>query len=113
MNSGNLIGRKIGLDLRTLDACLDNEFEEKCDYNAWWYCTIPMQYVRSDNLPLPIFIRGDDVEYGLRNMKNLILMNGICVWHEPFEFKYSSSMYYYIFRNTLQGLCHNSDTSGG
>lgn len=100
-NSGNLIGRKIGLDLRTLDACLYNEFEEKCDYNAWWYCTIPMQYVRSDNLPLPIFIRGDDVEYGLRNMKNLILMNGICVWHEPFEFKYSSSMYYYIFRNRL------------
>ena len=100
-NSGNLIGRKIGLDLRNLDACLYNEFEEKCDYNAWWYCTIPMEYVRKDNLPLPIFIRGDDVEYGLRNMKNLILMNGICVWHEPFEFKYSSSMYYYIFRNRL------------
>ena len=100
-NSGNLIGRKAGLDLRELDACLYNEFEEKCDYNAWWYCTIPMEYVKEDNLPLPIFIRGDDVEYGLRNMKALILMNGICVWHEPFEFKYSSSMYYYIFRNRL------------
>lgn len=100
-NSGNLIGRKSGLDLRNLDACLYNEFEEKCDYNAWWYCTIPMRYVREDNLPIPIFIRGDDVEYGIRNMKNLILMNGICVWHEPFEFKYSSSMYYYIFRNRL------------
>ena len=34
-------------------------------------------------------------------MKHLILMNGICVWHEPFENKYSSSMFYYIFRNRL------------
>ncbi len=100
-NAGALISRKVGLDLRTLDACLYNEFEEKCDFNAWWYCTIPMDVVREDNLPIPIFIRGDDVEYGIRNMRNLILMNGICVWHEPFEYKFSSSLYYYIFRNRL------------
>ena len=100
-NNGALISHKNGLDLRDLDACLYNEFEEACEFNAWWYCTVPMQFVTENNLPLPIFIRGDDVEYGLRNMKHLILMNGICVWHEPFEFKYSSSMYYYIFRNKL------------
>jgi len=100
-NAGYLISRKTGLDLRKVKSCLYNEIEETCNYNAWWYCTIPMKFVRNDNLPLPIFIRGDDVEYGLRNMKHLILMNGICVWHEPFEFKYSSSMYYYIFRNRL------------
>ena len=34
-------------------------------------------------------------------MKNLILLNGICVWHEPFENKYSSFLNYYIFRNKL------------
>lgn len=100
-NKGNLVSHKCGLDLRSLDACLYNEFEEKCDFNAWWFCTIPMCTIRENNLPLPIFIRGDDVEYGLRNMKHLILMNGICVWHEPFEYKYSSSMFYYIFRNRL------------
>lgn len=100
-NNGQLVSHKSGLDLRDLDACLYNELEEKCEFNAWWYCTIPMEFVREDNLPLPIFIRGDDVEYGLRNMNRLILMNGICVWHEPFEFKYSSSMFYYIFRNKL------------
>lgn len=99
--NGTLISHKMDLDLRLLDACLYNEFEEKCDYNAWWYCTIPMRFVRENNLPLPIFIRGDDVEYGLRNMRHLILMNGICVWHEPFEFKYGSFTYYYIFRNRL------------
>ncbi|RAZ20198.1 glycosyltransferase family 2 protein, partial [Klebsiella oxytoca] len=60
-----------------------------------------MELVRKDNLPLPIFIRGDDLEYGLRNMKTLILMNGICVWHEPFENKYSSFLAYYVIRNRL------------
>lgn len=100
-NGGDVMSLKSGLDLRSLDACLYNELEETVDYNAWWYCTVPIENVRADNLPLPIFIRGDDVEYGLRNTRKLILMNGICVWHEPFENKYSSSMYYYIFRNRL------------
>lgn len=100
-NGGAVVSRKSGLDVRTLDACLYNELEETVDYNAWWYSVVPIENVRADNLPLPIFIRGDDAEYGLRNTKKLILMNGICVWHEPFENKYSSSMYYYIFRNRL------------
>lgn len=100
-NKGYLISHKSGLNLIDVDACLYNEFEEKTEFNAWWYCAFPAHIIKEDNLPLPIFIRGDDVEYGLRNLKNLILMNGICVWHEPFENKYASSMYYYIFRNRL------------
>ncbi len=100
-NKGYLISHKSGLNLIDVDACLYNEFEEKTEFNAWWYCAFPIDVVQDDNLPLPIFIRGDDVEYGLRNLRHLILMNGICVWHEPFENKYSSSMYYYIFRNRL------------
>lgn len=100
-NGGNLISLKCGLDLRNLDACLFNEFEEHAQFNAWWFCAFPIEVPTDDNLPLPIFIRGDDVEYGLRNMKYLILMNGICVWHEPFENKYSSFLYYYILRNRL------------
>ena len=99
--AGNLVSRKSNLNLNTLDACLYNETEEYCEFNAWWYCCIPMHIVQPDNLPLPIFIRGDDVEYGLRNMKHLILLNGICVWHEPFENKYSSFLSYYILRNML------------
>lgn len=100
-NGGALNSLKAGLDLRSLMSCLYNEFEEYREFNAWWYCCFPMEVVREDNLPLPIFIRGDDVEYGLRNMKQLILLNGICVWHEPFENKYSSFLEYYIVRNQL------------
>ena len=100
-NGGDLQSRKSKFDLRNVIDCVRNEREEICDYNAWWYCSFPMSHVRDDNLPLPIFIRGDDVEFGLRNMKHLILLNGICVWHQPFENKYSSTLYYYIYRNRL------------
>ena len=98
---GNLVSRKTGLNLNHVDACLYNEVEEYCEYNAWWYCCTPMSVVNENNLPMPIFIRGDDLEYGLRNMKHLALLNGICVWHEPFENKYSSFLSYYILRNLL------------
>lgn len=100
-NGGNLFSLKCNLDMKICESCLQNEWEEYAEFNAWWYCCFPISLVKDDNLPLPIFIRGDDLEYGLRNMKNLILMNGICVWHEPFENKYSSFLEYYIMRNQL------------
>lgn len=100
-NGGELIGRKCGLDLRGVEPCLYNEVEETIDYSAWWYTALPISIVDDSNLPLPLFIRGDDVEYGLRNARRVITINGICVWHEPFENKYSSSMFYYILRNRL------------
>ena len=100
-NGGFLKSLKQNLDLRMCDSCLYNEIEEYTEFNAWWYCCFPMKVVTPENLPMPIFIRGDDLEYGLRNMKTLILMNGICVWHEPFENKYSSFLEYYIMRNQL------------
>lgn len=100
-NAGALISNKSGLNLADAEACLYNEEEEFAEYNAWWYCCTPMSVVNEENLPLPIFIRGDDLEYGIRNKTQLMLMNGICVWHEPFENKYSSFLQYYILRNLL------------
>ena len=98
-NAGQLISHKANFNLRKYKYCVLNELPEHHEYNAWWYCCVPIAVIRPDNLPLPLFIRGDDVEYGLRNCKKLMTMNGICVWHEPFESKYSSSTYYYILRN--------------
>lgn len=100
-NAGMLQSGRCNFDLRNDFLCLLNENEEPVEYNAWWYCCTPMSVIKPDNLPMPIFIRGDDLEYGLRNMKHLLLLNGICVWHEPFENKYSSFLNYYILRNTL------------
>lgn len=105
---GDIVSFKRGLDLIECSACLLNEVEEAVQFNAWWYCAFPIDVVNHENLPLPIFIRGDDVEYGLRNMSHLILLNGICVWHEPFEKKYSSFLFYYILRNRLiDNALHN------
>ncbi len=100
-NSGAHFPYKPGADLRDIKNVIANETEEDYEYNAWWYCCFPIDIVRRDNLPLPIFIRDDDLEYGLRNMKKLILLNGICLWHEPFEYKYSSFLQYYLLRNQL------------
>jgi len=100
-NGGMLVSFKKGIDLSSSYDLLYNETKDYYEYNAWFYCCIPLSVVSQKNLPLPIFIRGDDIEYGLRNIKNLVLLNGICIWHEPFELKYSSFLNYYIFRNLL------------
>lgn len=71
-------------------------------YAAWWFCCIPVGIARLDNLPLPVFVRGDDVEYSLRNQAKFITMNGLCIWHEGFEGKFSAALeYYQVERNEL------------
>ncbi len=100
-NAGEIVSLKKGLDLRKVRNCLSNAYEEKAEYHAWWFCAFPLALASDENLPMPLFLLGDDAEYGLRNMKQLILLNGICVWHEPVENKYSSARYYYMFRNKM------------
>ncbi len=80
---------------------LENENFTDANYQAWWYCTIPMSIISYDNLALPFFIKSDDIEFSIRNLKSLILINGINVWHESFESKYSAPNEYYTVRNYL------------
>ena len=71
-------------------------------YAGWWFCVIPMSTVRSEGLPLPLFVRADDAEYALRVKPKFMTMNGICVWHNSFFFKYSAAVErYQVSRNTL------------
>ncbi len=70
------------------------------NYNAWWYCCIPFNHITSNNLPLPFFIHFDDIEYGCRLNEEIILFNGIVVWHS-FQNKYSPILVYYDTRNRL------------
>lgn len=92
---------KTMLDLTRIENILFNEKEDMANYNAWWYSCIPVSKISNDNLPLPIFIRYDDVEYGLRTGSDIIAMSGICLWHEPFEYRFSSSSQYYEIRNEM------------
>ena len=89
------------LDLTEERNLLKNEGEEEINYSSWWYCIMPSNVIRKDNLPLPLFIKRDDIEYGLRNGKRFATINGVCVWHEPFENKRPASFEYYYTRNGL------------
>jgi len=90
---------KYNYDLEKIDFIIKNEIEDSVNYLSWWYCCMPVNVVSDNNLPLPIFIKRDDIEYGLRSGRKFITMNGVCVWHEPFDYKSASYLEYYYFRN--------------
>lgn len=71
-------------------------------YGAWWFSCIPLNVVREKGLPLPLFVRCDDVEYGMRMNPTYMTMNGICVWHDGFEGRFKASVdCYQAVRNFL------------
>ncbi len=71
-------------------------------YAGWWFCCIPVAMIEENGYALPLFVRGDDTEFSLRNHAQFITMNGICVWHMGFTLKFSYFMeYYQVFRNLL------------
>lgn len=71
--------------------------------SAWWYCCFSKKIVSDGGLPLPLFFRGDDTEWGWRRKgTHHITMNGISVWHAPFEWRVSKvAEYYYMVRNVF------------
>lgn len=97
------IGVKRNLDLRELKATLFNELQEHIDYSGWWFFCLPIDAIEQYGLPYPFFIRLDDVEFCMRIQARykILILNGICVWHEPFENKHSAITEYYYIRNSL------------
>ena len=72
------------------------------NYAGWWYCCIPRSKFGPDRLSLPLFIRGDDVEFSIANHARFITMNGICIWHMGFVNKFNMPMeFYQVHRNSL------------
>ena len=71
-------------------------------YGAWWFSCIPVSEIKQIGLPLPLFVRCDDVEYGMRAKPTYMTMNGICVWHDGFMGRSRASVdsYQYV-RNFL------------
>lgn len=71
-------------------------------YGAWWYSCIPTSAIRRNGLPLPVFVRCDDVEFGMRCDPTYMTMDGICVWHSMFEGRFRASVDEYMYvRNLL------------
>jgi len=85
-------------DLRDRRLALRDAREKKFAYTAWWYTAFPVGITR-DN-PLPIFVRGDDVSYGLLHTgRHSVTLNGVIVWHADFGLKNNPSSLFYEKRN--------------
>lgn len=76
--------------------------DQSQQYAAWWYCVIPMTQIEKNGMPLPVFVRYDDVEYSLRCKPKFICMNSVCIWHMPFYMRYNAAQEcYQTTRNSL------------
>lgn len=54
------------------------------DYNGWWMDLIPTSVIKEIGLSLPVFIKWDDVEFGLRAKAAgypTVSLPGAAVWH--------------------------------
>lgn len=91
-------------DLSRTKDILKNELGEKLGNASagWWFSCFSSEMLGENNYPFPCFFRGDDMEFTIRNKSNIMTLNGINVWHEPFYKKFSVvAENYYLLRNTL------------
>ncbi|MBQ7613788.1 MAG: glycosyltransferase [Butyrivibrio sp.] len=101
-----VINHNLMKDMRSFDTCTQDWVTgtemEKILYGAWWCCCYSMDVVTKDNLPLPIFVHHDDIQFGLRQLKNgIVFLNGVNVWHQGFEMVFPGVKQYYNMRNAL------------
>lgn len=99
--NGALHHLKHGLDLRESSCLIANEANEAANYGAWWFLCMSVRTIEENGLPFPFFIKTDDIEYGLRALHDIVVINGVGVWHDPFEGKFRYYLEYYIKRNEL------------
>jgi galactofuranosylgalactofuranosylrhamnosyl-N-acetylglucosaminyl-diphospho-decaprenol beta-1,5/1,6-galactofuranosyltransferase len=89
------------------------------DYNAWWMCLIPREVPEKLGLPLPLFIKWDDAEYGLRAKAagyRTVTLPGAAIWHLAWTDKDDVSDWqaYFFARNRLiVAALHSPHPDGG
>jgi glycosyltransferase involved in cell wall biosynthesis len=97
IDTNDPVGQGLDLD-EPRDLLLAEASEEHIDYGAWWYFAFPID-LTGDN-PIPAFVRGDDVLWGLLHARgHIITCNGIGLWHESFESKNGPTAWFYETRN--------------
>ena len=119
-NGYTFISNASELDFRDRTSLLLNNVQSnERTYGGWWSLITPANQA----LPMPFFIKMDDVEYGLRQNREqpvgvsekkaaqgetaadakpqYVIMNGFGVWHEAFGKKGNAWAEYYTTRNTL------------
>lgn len=76
------------------------------DYNGWWMCMIPRVVAEELGQPLPLFIKWDDADYGLRAAEHgygTVTMPGTAIWHMAWSDKDDAIDWqaYFHLRNRL------------
>lgn len=89
------------------------------DYNGWFMCLIPTSTLREIGLSLPLFIKWDDSEYGLRAKAAgvpTVSFPGAAVWHIPWTDKNDEvdwQAYFHERNRVVAALLHSPFPHGG
>ena len=89
------------------------------DYNGWWMCLIPRVVFEAVGMPLPVFIKWDDAEYGLRAFEAgfpTVSLPGTAIWHLSWGDKDDASdwqAYFHIRNRLIAAALHSPHKHGG
>ena len=104
---------------RTLRESRDLHRRIDVDYNGWWMCLIPRAVVEKVGMPLPVFIKWDDAEYGLRAFAGgfpTVSLPGTAIWHLSWGDKDDASdwqAYFHIRNRLIAAALHSPYRHGG
>lgn len=89
------------------------------DFNGWFSCLIPREVIDRIGLSLPLFIKWDDAEYGLRARAHgfpTVTFPGAAVWHVPWTDKNDAldwQSYFHLRNRIVAALLHSTFPRGG
>jgi len=89
------------------------------DYNGWWMCLIPTKIIKEIGLSLPMFLKWDDAEFGLRAHDAgypTVTLPGVAVWHVPWHEKDDTidwQAYFHRRNRIIAALLHSPYEHGG
>jgi galactofuranosylgalactofuranosylrhamnosyl-N-acetylglucosaminyl-diphospho-decaprenol beta-1,5/1,6-galactofuranosyltransferase len=89
------------------------------DFNGWFMCLIPRQVLADVGLSLPLFLKWDDSEFGLRAKEAgypTVTFPGAAVWHIPWSDKNDAldwQSYFHQRNRFVAALLHSPYRNGG
>ncbi|ABL80916.1 MULTISPECIES: glycosyltransferase [unclassified Nocardioides] len=89
------------------------------DFNGWFMCLVPRQVLEEIGLSLPLFIKWDDSEFGLRAKEAgypTVTFPGAAVWHVPWTDKNDGldwQAYFHQRNRFVAALLHSPYPKGG
>lgn len=118
-NTGDMVdhtlfrSRAVNPDLEDLDLSVTNltntpalSRRTEGEFGGWWMCLVPRPVMERLGLAMPVFIKWDDVEFGMRAYAAgvpTVTLPGAGVWHQPFYLKDVETDWtaYFEWRNRL------------